>query len=309
MKVTDEMVTRFLGWSLPKDFAPDCGITFTPVNHPNCWPVGTNVFTADQARQMLEHVLGCTRSETQTTESKLAPRTAPTAGSSAGADLPALGDREHTHDDKKGDDSRERPAPISSDKLQRVRDLLERAAAHPGKDSARLDVNDALFHVQELLRSTPSAGGDRERAAAYIVEASGGNLGAGDDPVGFLITAHAHLAAQLSTRSHALPSEPPVQALDAMCNGVRFHITDRAPAPDMATLRERQLMVWRDVLSALGQSTPSASGDSEDAERYRWLRVKGVAIDGTDAQRAGLVRRCVNLDEEVDSLRRAESRK
>lgn len=58
MKVTDEMVTRFLGWSLPKDFMPDGGIKFTPVNHPNSWPVGTNVLTADQARQMLEHVLG-----------------------------------------------------------------------------------------------------------------------------------------------------------------------------------------------------------------------------------------------------------
>jgi hypothetical protein len=39
-----------------------------------------------------------------------------------------------------------------------------------------------------------------------------------------------------------------------------------------------------------------------DARRYRWLRVRGCAIDGTDAQRDGLVRRCVNLDEEVDAL-------
>lgn len=61
MKVTDEMVTRFLGWSLPKDFAPDCGITFKPVAPPNSWPVGTNLLTADQARQMLEHVLQATQ--------------------------------------------------------------------------------------------------------------------------------------------------------------------------------------------------------------------------------------------------------
>lgn len=39
-----------------------------------------------------------------------------------------------------------------------------------------------------------------------------------------------------------------------------------------------------------------------DATRYRWLRVRGCAIDGTDAQRDGLVRRCVNLDEEIDKL-------
>ena len=56
-KVTDEMVNRFLSWPLPKSFAPDCGITFKPINHPNVWPIGTNLFTADQARQMLEHVL------------------------------------------------------------------------------------------------------------------------------------------------------------------------------------------------------------------------------------------------------------
>jgi hypothetical protein len=55
---SEEMVNRFLSWPLPKDFGPDCGITFTPLNHPNCWPIGTNLFTADQARQMLEHVLG-----------------------------------------------------------------------------------------------------------------------------------------------------------------------------------------------------------------------------------------------------------
>lgn len=62
MKITDEMVTRFLGWSLPKDFAPDGGIKFTPVNHPHSWPVGTNLFTADQARLMLEHILAGTPS-------------------------------------------------------------------------------------------------------------------------------------------------------------------------------------------------------------------------------------------------------
>lgn len=62
MKVTDEMVSRFLAWPLPKDFAPDCYISFdgnTPdgAGHKKTWPIGTNLFTADQARQMLEHVL------------------------------------------------------------------------------------------------------------------------------------------------------------------------------------------------------------------------------------------------------------
>ena len=63
MKVTDEMVNRFLWWKLPRDFAPDCGISFDgrkpdQWNPSREWPVGTNLFTAVQARAMLEHVLG-----------------------------------------------------------------------------------------------------------------------------------------------------------------------------------------------------------------------------------------------------------
>lgn len=54
------MVNRFLCWPLPKDFSPDGGISFR--NEPDAggyaptWPVGTNLLTADQARQMFEHV-------------------------------------------------------------------------------------------------------------------------------------------------------------------------------------------------------------------------------------------------------------
>jgi hypothetical protein len=56
-KPMGEMVTRFLGWRLPEDFRPDGGVTFTPINHPACWPVGTNLLTATQAQAMLEHVI------------------------------------------------------------------------------------------------------------------------------------------------------------------------------------------------------------------------------------------------------------
>lgn len=61
--VTDEMVNRFLCWQLPKGFAPDCGVSFDgrkddEWNKNKAWPIGTNLFTAEQARQMLEHALG-----------------------------------------------------------------------------------------------------------------------------------------------------------------------------------------------------------------------------------------------------------
>ena len=55
------MVDRFLSWQLPKDFGPDCGIEFTPPQEgspDNFWPVGTNLLTAEQAEQMVRHMLG-----------------------------------------------------------------------------------------------------------------------------------------------------------------------------------------------------------------------------------------------------------
>lgn len=58
------MVSRFLSWRLPDDFAPDAGITFTRSEHPYAaWPVGTNLLTAAQAKEMLEHVLSGSEAE------------------------------------------------------------------------------------------------------------------------------------------------------------------------------------------------------------------------------------------------------
>jgi hypothetical protein len=57
-----QMVNRFLGWSLPKTFGPDCGITFDgrkddEWNKNKTWPTGTNLLTADEAKAMFEYVL------------------------------------------------------------------------------------------------------------------------------------------------------------------------------------------------------------------------------------------------------------
>lgn len=63
MSNINSMVNRFLCWKLPKNFQPDGGISFNPIKpyegdeHGNSWwPVGTNLLTADQARQMFVHV-------------------------------------------------------------------------------------------------------------------------------------------------------------------------------------------------------------------------------------------------------------
>ena len=53
MQVTDEMVNRFLSWKLPQSVKPDSCVLDQTYPH-RC---GTNLLTADEARQMLEHVL------------------------------------------------------------------------------------------------------------------------------------------------------------------------------------------------------------------------------------------------------------
>lgn len=64
-KIIRQAVDRFLSWKLPNDFNPDCGIHFdadeakklNPRNH-RYEPVGTNLFTATQATEMVRYILG-----------------------------------------------------------------------------------------------------------------------------------------------------------------------------------------------------------------------------------------------------------
>ncbi len=57
------MANRFLSWKLPADFHPDNGITFDPISNQftpyerRREPVGTNLFTATQAEQMVRYML------------------------------------------------------------------------------------------------------------------------------------------------------------------------------------------------------------------------------------------------------------
>jgi hypothetical protein len=54
-----KMVDRFLSWKLPETFGPDCFVSFDRMaaKHSGSWPVGTNLFNADEARAMFEYVL------------------------------------------------------------------------------------------------------------------------------------------------------------------------------------------------------------------------------------------------------------
>lgn len=62
--MTDEqikhMVSRFLGWRLPHNFAPDAGISYArPHYAPNvdATPYGTNLFDATQADEMVRFMI------------------------------------------------------------------------------------------------------------------------------------------------------------------------------------------------------------------------------------------------------------
>lgn len=81
-ELVDAMVDRFLGWKLPKNFNPDCGISFTPEHSAEYMasigkpparydPVGTNLFDALQAREMIEHMLNMPKKKVEYTHNKL----------------------------------------------------------------------------------------------------------------------------------------------------------------------------------------------------------------------------------------------
>lgn len=64
--MTDEQIKqiteRFLAWCLPDDFSPDAGISFKPSYdvepmRSRHWPVGTNLFSYNQAEAMVRHML------------------------------------------------------------------------------------------------------------------------------------------------------------------------------------------------------------------------------------------------------------
>jgi len=66
--IIEEMVQNFLSWKLPENFNPDAGITFNPEYNVEYMarqgkppmrhePQGTNLFDADQAREMIEFMI------------------------------------------------------------------------------------------------------------------------------------------------------------------------------------------------------------------------------------------------------------
>lgn len=53
-QIIKDAVTRFLGWKLPATFSPDGGISYDPNV---CETVGTHLFTAQEATEMVRYIL------------------------------------------------------------------------------------------------------------------------------------------------------------------------------------------------------------------------------------------------------------
>ena len=62
-RLIKHMVERFLRWKLPEDFNPDCGISFKKFHSEGTpyagkyEPIGTNLFSADQATEMVRYMV------------------------------------------------------------------------------------------------------------------------------------------------------------------------------------------------------------------------------------------------------------
>jgi hypothetical protein len=54
-KMVKALVDRFLGWKMPDSVCSDTCVSMRPYPHPR---YGTNLLNADEARQMIEYVLG-----------------------------------------------------------------------------------------------------------------------------------------------------------------------------------------------------------------------------------------------------------
>lgn len=50
----EHMVSRFLSWTLPADFSPDGGVSYSPQTY---HPTGTNLLNYPQAKAMVLHML------------------------------------------------------------------------------------------------------------------------------------------------------------------------------------------------------------------------------------------------------------
>ena len=139
----EKMVDRFLSWPLPKDFAPDAGISFTPINHPDCWPIGTNLLTAEQARNMIEHMLAAHDQQ------DAAPQGESTVDASVGSDGTRSGPPVVVAPNQRAEDAA--PQPIEGETPRTEALVATQKGWHPDQ------YGEMLAHARQLERELAEA--------------------------------------------------------------------------------------------------------------------------------------------------------
>lgn len=152
------MVSRFLRWTLPDDFNPDGGISFT--RHPGHVPVGTNLLTAVQAADMVRYILdGFPSVAIPALTATPAPSQQP-AGEAGGL-VEALSTMRLTHE-----------------ALMAITDALDRIVLEAGNSSQPIPtfVADAIRHGRETIDRLNAPGRIRFEKAYDSLEADAARI-------------------------------------------------------------------------------------------------------------------------------------
>lgn len=202
MNVTNDIVTRFLNWPLPQSVLPDSCVMDR--NYPN--RIGTNLLTATEARQMLEHVLQL-------------PEPAKAAGEArqyAQRDSEALGEDYMRHVDAMTREGIHSKAAIAGElahrdaEIARLRQVVERL-------STERDRLEAGWRQAERERDSLATENDGLRVEAKLaMEATGC-----DDPVKALSTIRRWHEEDSALRQEKEAAERRVAELEASAAGMR----------------------------------------------------------------------------------------
>lgn len=203
MNVTNDIVTRFLNWPLPQSVLPDSCVMDR--NYPN--RIGTNLLTATEARQMLEHVLQL-------------PEPAKAAGEArqyAQRDSEALGEDYMRHVDAMTREGIHSKAAIAGElahrdaEIARLRQVVERL-------STERDRLEAGWRQAERERDSLATENDGLRVEAKLaMEATGC-----DDPVKALSTIRRWHEEDSALRQEKEAAERRVAELEASAAGMKL---------------------------------------------------------------------------------------
>lgn len=165
----DAAVSRFLGWRLPDDFAPDNGISYTPIQRQPGWthdmhPTGTNLLNAAQARAMLLHVLAVERAAVAEGWVLVPREPTPEMLDAMAKDCGGCTFGYHDRETGQYETDREKAASIYAAMLA--------AAPAPAEPKPAEDVYDTMYSAQYFLFLDPNGEGDESNTVPLTLGAT-----------------------------------------------------------------------------------------------------------------------------------------